>query len=160
MKRLSATSLTNYNKVFEKKTLIIYCLILISTSSIAQNNSTSFNTNSRDTIIVNYSKEVPKIDDKAIFLYPEIPPSFPGGSQALQNYIQNYLEYNTEQFHQGIEGKIQAGFVVNENGNISHIRILKGLNPELDKSVVDLIYKMPKWIPGQISKTKIGRAHV
>ena len=114
---------------------------------------------SRDTIIVNYSKEVPKIDDKAIFLYPEIPPSFPGGSQALQNYIQNYLEYNTEQFHQGIEGKIQAGFVVHENGNISHIRILKGLNPELDKSVVDLIYKMPKWIPGQISKTNVKVYH-
>jgi periplasmic protein TonB len=111
-----------------------------------------------DSVVVNYSKEVPEIE-KPLFIYPQIPPKFPGGTDALGKFIQKNLHYNEEPFWEGIEGKVIVGFVIHENGVISDINIIKSLHPLLDKSSVLMIQSMPKWEPGIIEGKPVAVYH-
>lgn len=73
-------------------------------------------------------------------------PSFPGGSGEMLGFIKDHLVYpNTQASY---EGKVVLQFVVDTNGNLKNIEVLKSLAPEFDKAAIDVVKKMPQWIPG------------
>lgn len=76
-------------------------------------------------------------------------PSFPGGNEALLEYINKNRKYPADAYDQGIEGRVTCSFVVNANGNISHIRVIKGCNKSLNCEAVRLLTEMPTWRPGR-----------
>ena len=76
-------------------------------------------------------------------------PSFPGGNEALLDYINKNRKYPADAYNQGIEGRVTCSFVVNANGNISHIRVIKGCNKSLNCEAVRLLTEMPTWRPGR-----------
>lgn len=76
-------------------------------------------------------------------------PSFPGGNEALLDYINKNRKYPADAYAQGIEGRVTCSFVVNANGNISHIRVIKGCNKSLNCEAVRLLTEMPAWRPGK-----------
>lgn len=83
--------------------------------------------------------------------YVEVKPSFPGGNEALLDYINKNRQYPAEAYERGIEGRVTCSFVVNANGNISHIKVIKGCNKSLNAEAIRLLAEMPSWLPGRHS---------
>jgi protein TonB len=93
-------------------------------------------------------KEEAEKDDK-IFMVVEDSPTFPGGEAEMMRYISNNIEYPTMEKENGIEGKVVVNFVVNENGSISNIKILKGVTKGLNEEAKRVVKTMPNWEPGE-----------
>lgn len=77
-------------------------------------------------------------------------PMFPGGNMALMHFINNERQYPKEAYQNGIQGRVVCGFVVNEDGRISDISVMKSVEPTLDLEAMRIISVMPPWIAGMI----------
>jgi protein TonB len=75
-------------------------------------------------------------------------PEFPGGINKLRQYLSKEIKYPKNANRAGIEGRVLVGFVVNENGTISDIKIIEKVFNELDEEAMRVVRKMPKWEPG------------
>lgn len=104
----------------------------------------------------NFNKKINVVDvsEKEIILTAE--PTFPGGQEALFNYVEKNLEYSEEARKQEINGTMIIQFVVETDGSLSHLLLLNGLDPLLDDSAMEMIANMPKWKPalrdGKVAK--------
>ena len=74
------------------------------------------------------------------------PPEFPGGTQALFNFIRENLQYPNNDIC--VTGRIVAQFTVKEDGSIVNARVIRGIHPDFDKEALRVINMMPKWKPG------------
>ncbi len=81
--------------------------------------------------------------------YVEEKPTFPGGNEALLDYINKNRHYPADAYEQGIEGRVTCSFVVNSNGNISNIKVIRGCHKSLNKEAIRLLAEMPCWHPGR-----------
>ncbi len=90
---------------------------------------------------------------KEVFEYDfvEVKPSFPGGNEAFLDYINKNRQYPADAYAKGIEGRVTCSFVVNVDGNISHIRVIKGCHKSLNLEAMRLLAEMPSWLPGRHS---------
>lgn len=87
--------------------------------------------------------------DLTIVKNPDIGPSFPGGSPAMDKYIAEKLVYPLVAFQNDIKGTVNIRFVIETDGRISGIVVQKGLGYGCDEAAIDLIKGMPKWTPGK-----------
>lgn len=77
-------------------------------------------------------------------------PEFPGGQQAMTRYLTENLKYPVIALENGIQGTAICQYVVNKDGSISDVKIVKSAgDPSLDKEAIRLIKAMPKWNPGK-----------
>ena len=88
-------------------------------------------------------------EDREIFTIVEQMPEFPGGQEALMNFLLENVKYPNEAIKQGIEGKVFLRFVVNYDGSISDIVILRDIGGGCGEEGVRLIKSMPIWAPGK-----------
>lgn len=82
-------------------------------------------------------------------------PRFPGGDNAMISFINNERRYPREAYHEGIEGRVLCSFIVNEDGSISHISVLRGVEESLNREAVRIISRMPAWEAGTIDDTPV-----
>ena len=82
------------------------------------------------------------------FTVVEQQPQFPGGMEALSQYLSSMIVYPAEAAKGRIEGKVLVSFTVNENGEVDDPKILKGIGSGLDEEAVRVVTKMPRWEPG------------
>ena len=75
-------------------------------------------------------------------------PSFPGGMKALMNYLQENIKYPKDAQDAKKEGRVIANFIVEKDGSISNVKIVRSIFPSLDAEAERIITGMPKWIPG------------
>ena len=103
-----------------------------------------------------------KVNADTIYDFPAYLPEFPGGQQALINYLQTNLVYPEDAKELGIEGKVYVSFVVFEDGSIQQVTILRGINGNnsCEKEVLRLIKRMPNWIPGKDNVGNMLKARV
>ena len=94
---------------------------------------------------VEQPKEKPKEDNK-IFDVVEQQPTFSEGNPAA--WLAKHMQYPPMAAENGIQGRVTVGFVVEKNGTISNVRVLRGVDPSLDKEAVRVVKSMPKWNPG------------
>ncbi|MBN2727615.1 MAG: energy transducer TonB [Bacteroidales bacterium] len=78
----------------------------------------------------------------------ELMPEFPGGDEALYEYLSKNLVTEGLNEDEIANTKVYVQFVVDDTGQITMVRILRGITPEFNQQVVDLFYNMPKWNPG------------
>lgn len=76
-------------------------------------------------------------------------PAYPGGQSALFEFLSKNIKYPVQAEAKGIQGRVIATFVVEQDGSISNVAIAKSVDPLLDKESTRLIKNMPKWIPGK-----------
>lgn len=88
-----------------------------------------------------------------IFTIVEENAEFPGGFAAMMKYIQQNVQYPAMAREAGISGKCFLKFVVNENGDISNVEVLKGVPgcPDCDKEAIRVVKSMPKWKPAKMT---------
>jgi len=89
-------------------------------------------------------------DDQRIYgIVDDMQPQFPGGTEALMRYIKEKRQYPVEAIEEGIEGKVFVSFFVEKDGSLTDIKVMKSVNPQLDKEALRIVKSMPKWIPGR-----------
>lgn len=75
-------------------------------------------------------------------------PVFPGKEEGLLNFLRMNIHYPAESRNKGIQGIVYVAFVVSNEGNVKDIKILRGINDELDAEAIRVISIMPQWFPG------------
>lgn len=89
----------------------------------------------------------------------DINPQFPGGSGSFYYWIEQNLRYPAAAKRMGIEGKVIVGFMIDENGRIYDVTILKSLHRLCDLEAMRLVRIMPLWVPGIKQGMKIRGRH-
>ena len=76
-------------------------------------------------------------------------PSFPGGTQKLKEFIEENLRYPKELEETCVQGRVIVRFIVERNGKLSNVKVVKSVHPVLDKEALRIVKLMPRWIPGR-----------
>ena len=76
-------------------------------------------------------------------------PEFPGGSAKLMEYIQKNIKYPMMARESDIQGRVFVNFVVEPDGSISNVAVLRGIGGGCDEEAVRVVNSMPKWKPGK-----------
>lgn len=87
-------------------------------------------------------------EEQTIFEVVEQMPDFPGGMGALMQFLSKNIKYPTIAQENGTQGRVIVQFVVNRDGSIVDPRVVKSVDPYLDKEALRVIGTMPKWKPG------------
>ena len=88
-------------------------------------------------------------EEQTIFEVVEQMPEFPNGGMAgLMQYLSKNIKYPTIAQENGTQGRVTVQFVVNKDGSIVDAKVLRGVDPYLDKEAIRAISSMPKWKPG------------
>jgi len=93
--------------------------------------------------------EPPKEEETKVFDVVEQMPSFPGGTAALMQFLGSNIKYPVVAEENGVQGRVIVTFVVEKDGSITDVRVIKSVDPSLDKEAVRVVKSMPKWIPGK-----------
>lgn len=89
-------------------------------------------------------------EEEVVFVIVEKQPEFPGGTQELMKYLAQNIKYPVIAQENGIQGRVICQFVVNKDGSICDIDVVRSSgDASLDKEAVRVIKSMPKWKPGQ-----------
>ena len=88
-------------------------------------------------------------EEEVVFQVVEKMPQFPGGQQALFEYLSKNIRYPVIAQENGLQGRVICKFVVNYDGSIVDIVVVRSVDPSLDKEAVRVIQSMPKWQPGE-----------
>ncbi|MDE7401812.1 MAG: energy transducer TonB [Muribaculaceae bacterium] len=78
-------------------------------------------------------------------------PKFPGGDSRLMKFINETREYPKAAYERGVQGRVTCSFVVNTDGSVSHISVLRGVESSLNKEAVRILTQMPEWRPGKLN---------
>uniref|UniRef100_UPI004025736E energy transducer TonB n=1 Tax=Prevotella sp. TaxID=59823 RepID=UPI004025736E len=95
--------------------------------------------------------EPPKhvVEETKIFTVVEQMPMYPGGDAALMGYLRDNIKYPTVAAENGVQGRVVVGFVVERDGSITDVNILRGVDPSLDREAMRVVKSMPRWNPGK-----------
>jgi len=88
-------------------------------------------------------------EDQVIFQVVETMPSFPGGDKELFKFLSNNVKYPVIAQENGIQGRVICQFVVNKDGSIVDVEVVRSVDASLDKEAIRVIKSMPKWSPGK-----------
>ena len=94
-------------------------------------------------------EEVEVESAETIFVIVEKQPEFPGGDAARLRFLQENIKYPVVAQENGIQGRVTCQFVVNIDGSIVDIEVVRGVDPSLDREAMRVIGTMPKWTPGE-----------
>ena len=100
---------------------------------------------------VSAQKTVVAQKNQQVFDVVEQMPEYPGGMQALFEYLSQNVKYPEDAEKQKIEGRVIATFVVETDGTISNVEVVKPVFPSLDAEAIRVLSGMPKWTPGKQS---------
>ena len=100
--------------------------------------------------------EPPKPEENKIFDVVEERPSFPGGDAALMQWLNSNIKYPVIAAENGIQGRVVVQFVVSKTGAISDAKVLRGVDPSLDREALRVVNSMPNWTPGKQNGTTVN----
>ena len=78
----------------------------------------------------------------------EVMPVYPGGEEAFYAFLKDQLKYPKEARKEWIEGKVWVTFVLEKDGSVSTVRVVRGVHPLLDDEAVRVLGSMEAWTPG------------
>ncbi|PLX07135.1 MAG: energy transducer TonB [Marinilabiliales bacterium] len=94
-------------------------------------------------------EEEEEVDEILPFAIIEDKPGFPGGDAELFKYLQSSIQYPVIARENNIEGRVFVSFVIGKDGSVTDVKILRGVDPYLDKEAERVVKAMPKWKPGK-----------
>ena len=89
------------------------------------------------------------VDTGKVFTVVKKMPEFPGGRKNLLNYLAKNIKYPEEARKAKIQGRVFVNFIIEKDGSITHIKILRGIGHGCDKEAIRVVKNMPRWIPGE-----------
>ena len=107
---------------------VLAILFTVNTTATAQNKKTS------------NDKVFEKVEDM---------PEFPGGEQAMMDFVSKNVVYPKEAQEKGISGRVMVNFIVEKDGSVNEVKIVRGIGGGCDEEAVRVVKAMPKWKPGK-----------
>ena len=107
---------------------VMAILLMVNTNAMAQNKEVATD----------------KVLEKA-----EVMPEFPGGDQAMMDFVAKNVQYPQEARDKEISGRVLVGFIVEKDGGIGDVKVVKGIGGGCDEEAVRVVKAMPKWKPGK-----------
>ena len=96
-----------------------------------------------------------EVEEEEIFMRVEKAPAFPGGQKAMMEYLMKNIKYPAACQEAGIQGRVIVSFVVNKDGTIQNVEVLRGVHEKLDAEAVRVVKSMPAWSPGEQQGRKV-----
>ena len=93
--------------------------------------------------------EKAKPKEEEIFVAVEQQAEFPGGQGALMKFLSNNIRYPESAQQNDIQGRVIVKFVVEKDGSIGNVTVVKGVDRDLDREAIRVVKKMPRWQPGK-----------
>ena len=93
--------------------------------------------------------EEEEVHEQEVFTIVEEMPDFPGGMQKLADYLAKNIKYPQMARESGIQGRVFINFVIEPDGSVSNIKVLRSLGGGCDEEAVRVVKSMPKWKPGK-----------
>ena len=93
--------------------------------------------------------EEEEVEEEQIFQIVEEPASFPGGMGECMKWLGKNIKYPTISQENGVQGRVIVQFVINRDGSIVDAKVVRGVDPYLDKEALRVVNQMPKWSPGK-----------
>ncbi len=90
----------------------------------------------------------PEVSNKVFDVVEEMP-SFPGGTGALMSFLSSNIKYPVVAQENGVQGRVIVGFVVERDGSITDVRVMRSVDPSLDREAQRVVKAMPRWKPGK-----------
>ena len=87
--------------------------------------------------------------------FPSIEVSFPGGNEALIEFVNDQLQYFEFAIKMYVEGRVFVRFSIQKDGSVTQIQVINRVNETLDKEAKRVIRRMPKWIPAEENGRKV-----
>lgn len=87
--------------------------------------------------------------EEEIFTIVQDMPSFPGGDAAMLAYLGKNIKYPTLAKESGIQGTVYVTFVVEKDGSVSNVKVLRGIGGGCDEEAIRVVKSMPRWTPGK-----------
>ena len=104
---------------------------------------------------VSAQKTVVAQKNQKVFDVVEQMPEYPGGIQALFEYLSQNVKYPSDVENQKVEGRVIATFIVETDGTINNVEVVKPVFPSLDAEAIRVLSGMPKWTPGKQSGKEV-----
>ena len=95
------------------------------------------------------------LPDDSIYNNVEVMPEFPGGMEAMMKYLSENIKYPEQAKEKNTQGRVLVTFIVEKNGSISDVKVVKGIGNGCDEEAVRVISAMPKWKPGMQNGKKV-----
>jgi TonB family protein len=92
---------------------------------------------------------VPGSNEQDVFTVVEEMPEYPGGQDAMVKYMVSSIVYPAEAKQKKIEGTVYVSFIVEKDGSVTHVKVIRGIGGGCDEESVRVVKGMPKWIPGK-----------
>ncbi|WP_372774994.1 energy transducer TonB [Mangrovibacterium sp.] len=89
-----------------------------------------------------------EVEEEPIFYIVEQMPEFPGGEMALRRYIADAIKYPVIAQENGIQGKVYVNFIVGKDGRVTNAKVIRSVDPALDKEALRVVNSLPQWKPG------------
>lgn len=126
-----------------KLAMTLPVFLLLTWAGLLLNNDTLFSQEK--------GKDVPKLEPGTtdVYTFVEEMPRYPKGQDELLRFISSNVIYPAEAKKNGVQGKVMIGFIVEKDGSLSNIRVIKGVDNQLDEEAVRVTKLMGKWIPGK-----------
>ena len=109
----------------------------------------------QETVSENKKRPVPlaiasstKTEEDSVFNIVEKMPEFPGGTEAMMKFVAQNVKYPEEAKEKGISGRVFVSFVVEKDGSVSNVEVLRSIGGGCDEEAVRVVKSMPKWTPG------------
>jgi TonB family protein len=102
-----------------------------------------------EVVVVAYDTPAKTADGDEPYTSVEQMPQFMGGIEGLMNYMKNNLKYPVEAQKNKVEGRVIVRFVVDKDGAVKDVEVMRGLSPETDAEALRVVNAMPKWVPGR-----------
>lgn len=91
-----------------------------------------------------------KPDKNGVYQIVEEMPMFPGGEQAMLDYVSKNVVYPEEAINKGIAGRVFVSFIVEKDGSVNEVEVMRGIGGGCDEEAVRVVKSMPKWKPGKM----------
>ena len=90
----------------------------------------------------------PEVSNKVFDVVEEMP-HFPGGAAALQAFLSSNTKYPVVAQENGVQGRVIVSFVVERDGSITDVKVVRSVDPSLDREASRVVKSMPRWSPGK-----------
>ena len=135
----------------------VVAIMLVANTKVMAQDNVKVKTDTEKTTYVLNKEDVSKTtikdaksapQNEEVFEKCEVMPEFPGGIDGLIEYLSTSCNYPEEEKQKDIEGKVFVQFVIEKDGAVSNVKVLKSAQENLDKEAVRVVENMPKWTPG------------
>ncbi len=128
-----------------KKLLLVFSLILAVTAMVQAQEVPTVT----EHLLTSEPTPPPPPPQNETFAYVEQMPEFPGGQQALMEYLSKNIKYPAKAIKEGIQGRVIVRFVINRTGTVERAEVIRGLGSGCDEEALRVVNAMPKWKPGK-----------